>query len=203
MYLYSSENPNFDNFFQGTIHASVYAAIGRLLRIVYTIQMLVVDNSALSEGWEKLRKMLLGVTKEPGTYEASPDDISLSENSLFRIHRVRFPETDLLDVFFNSLQSLSGDPLTNFVKPLEQYLDDEIARSGDFQDLDSGICDLTLLTHLLAVFKGPKKRIIQISVRRTRSPRLSNCTTMSLFPDDLPPTAAIGVRHQHGRLCHR
>jgi hypothetical protein len=100
VWLYSEENPLFHHFFQGTVYASVFAALGKVLRMLYTLSSLLSENPALPEGWERLRKMLFGITKEPGTYDATPDDITLAENALLKIHRILFNEIDVLTVFF-------------------------------------------------------------------------------------------------------
>jgi hypothetical protein len=112
--------------------------------MLYTLSALVSENPALPEGWERLHKMLFGITKAPGTYDATPDDISLAENALLKIHRVLFNEINILTASFDSLFVIQqGQSVKNFVKLLERYLNEEVAQSGKL----SKICNLTLLVH--------------------------------------------------------
>jgi hypothetical protein len=167
-YLYSEENPLFHNHFQATVYASVFSAIGRLLKMIHTLSVLVNDHPVLRDGWENLRKMLFAMSHEPSKYNTSAEDIGPLGEAFLTIHRVIFQE-DLLSNFFGTLLSQTGGGSPkNFVKELERYLDDEVdqflklMKTGEHSDLEPTICDLTLLLHLLIIFKpSPKKKIVQ------------------------------------------
>lgn len=170
LYLYSPENKYFMTFFQNTILASAFSAIGVFMRILYTLTTLITENPTLADGWSNLRKMLFGIRKEPGNYSTTSEDVSQVEPVISQITRVLFNNTqNLVNLFVNAVRQLVGHPASKtFGTMLERYLDEEVAlyvrheKNGVFQEKESEICNLTLLLHLATVFKSPKSKLSKI-----------------------------------------
>ena len=169
-YLYSDENEWYNQFFKTTVLASAFGAIGRLLKMIYTLSTLVSDNPALRDGWEHLLKMISGIKKEPGTYEAQTEDAEQCETAATQILRIVFCG-DMLNLFLSKqLAPLAAKPSTKtFAAALERYLLDEISlwtklvKTGKYSDRESDICDLTLLLHLLTLYNSePKPKIVAL-----------------------------------------
>ena len=168
LYLYSPENPFFKQFFQTTVLASAFSAIGVFMRVLYTLSTLITDNPALSDGWDHLRKMLFGIRKEPGNYNTTAEDVSLAEPVIAQITRVLFNQTNLVGLFINAVSQLAAHPSAKtFGMMFEKFLDDEVSlylrhqKNADTPENESLICNLTLLVHFLIVFKpNPRGRII-------------------------------------------
>ena len=166
LFLYSPENPLFADFFQSTVLYTAFAALGKILRLLYTIESLVAENDALSEGWEHMRRMTFVIKNEPGNYNSNPEDVGLAEQAMAQIHRIVFGGS-LLTLFFNSIVHLTLRPSAkHFGMQLERYIEEEssnygrLQNEGKFSDKENDICDLTLLFHLLSFFnQQPKKRI--------------------------------------------
>jgi WASH complex subunit 7 len=168
LFLYSQENPLFKDFFMGTVLYTAFGALGRLLRLIYTIEQLVAENDSLAEGWEHLRRMTFIIKNEPGNYNAQAQDVASAEQAMAQIHRIVFGGS-LVTLFFNSIAHLIVRPSSKqFASMLERYLEEEsgsyirLQNEGKFADKESEICELTLLFHTLTFFLAqPKKKIIQ------------------------------------------
>jgi len=167
IYLYSPSNPQFTNFFQSTPLASAFSAIAKFLRVLYTLEALIGDNNALAEGWEHIRRMVLVIKADPGTYGAQADDLAATEAAMTQIHRIVFPDSHV-NLFLQSVGQLATPDAKHFGLQLERYLDEEIISyiklesNGEYCDLESNICDITLLTHFATMFTANlKKRIIE------------------------------------------
>ncbi|OHS96547.1 WASH complex subunit 7-like [Tritrichomonas foetus] len=169
LFLYSPQNKFFKQFFQNTILASAFSAIGVFMRILYTLTTLISDNPALSDGWDHLRKMFFGIRKEPGNYNTTTEDVTQAEPVVMQITRVLFNQSqNLVGLFINAVSQLAGHPAAkNFGTMLEKYLDDEVSiyirheKNVDAPEQEPNICNLTLLLHFLTVFKrNPRNRIV-------------------------------------------
>lgn len=170
LFLYSPENPLYKEFFQGTIMYTAFAALGKHLRLLYTLELLVQENDCLQEGWEHLRRMTFVIKNEPQNYNTQTDDITTVEQMMSNIHRIIFNTgATFTQVFLTSLgEFLSKPSVKEFGRQLERYLDEEastyvkLQQEGKYCDLESQICNISLLAHLLTLFNPqPKKSIIK------------------------------------------
>lgn len=168
LYLYSPQNKFFKGFFQSTILASAFSAIGIFMRILYTLTTLISDNPALSDGWANLRKMLFGIRQDPGNYSASAEDVTQVEPVVMQITRVLFNQSqNLVNLFISAVSQLVAHPAAKtFGQMLEKYLDDEVSlylrheKNAENAEQESNICNFTLLFHLLTIFKqNPRSKI--------------------------------------------
>ena len=167
-YLYSPENPLFNDYYQSTVLYTAFAALGKFLRLLYILENLVNSNDALSEGWEHFRRMTFVIKNEPGSYQASAEDMPTMEAAMAQIHRIVFSGS-LYNLFMNSIAPFIAKPSAkHFGQCLEAYLDAEVTRftkehiENKFADREIELCDLTLLFQIMTVFnQQPRRKIIK------------------------------------------
>ena len=165
LFLYSPENEFFYEYFQSTPLIASFEALGRFLRILYTISTLIADNPFLSSAWDEYCRMIFDVHKVPDVYKATPEDITLLENSVNQIHRIVF-SGDFISKFFQTIAPLGVTEAGHQLGfNLGRYLDDEIVsytkliKAGEVADQEDTITDLTLELHLLLIFDpNPKSK---------------------------------------------
>ncbi|KAH0787186.1 WASH complex subunit 7 [Histomonas meleagridis] len=158
LFLYSPENPLYNDYFQSTVLSSAFSALGRFLKLLYILTTLINENPTLITGWTEYRKMMITIRKDPSGFGVTEDDLSYAEPIINQIHRIVFGG-DLLQLFFNAIEKFIPIAPKLFSQMLERYLENEIifytkrSKNVEFCEHDDEICDITLLLHFLTLFK--------------------------------------------------
>eukprot|EP01083_Nonionella_stella_P277002 941676_1 len=86
-YLYDDKQPMYKSTFQNVRLLTVFERLGCLLRLLVTLDELVLENGEIAEAWDRYKKMMKYVRSEPEKYGLNLEKLRSFETLIIQLDR--------------------------------------------------------------------------------------------------------------------